>query len=262
MEGRKINVQVIIAIVLSITLLAGAVFIVNYKPNKKKSKVNYATDSEIVTTDPVKTATLYIKANGTMGDVKDVNVETLKTFEAMYQNKSRRINALDKVREATIPGSPLITGQEEDNIKVFINSFDDPRLYNIENIEASDYYNERKLAVYSEAGPIEYNAVDVDVAFDSIVTYFTAPSDTSYDGTFTQMENRETFDTTVTLVQSGDLWFMYDILNSEYDLNERFATWSGVGSPYINYEESEYVGEIKIPGVLVEEEPGGGEEGD
>lgn len=253
------NLQVIIAILLSVALLGVAVFIITYEPKKKQKDVEISTNSEIVTTDPVKTASLYIAANGTMGELSEVNEETLATKEATNNNAHIRMTALAKVREATIPGSILITGKEENNIKQFINSLDNPRLYAIENVKATDSYNERKISIYSEIGPTEYEAVDVDVSFDSIIIMFTAPSDTSYDGTYTKIENRETYEVTATLVKSGDLWFMYDIKDSEHLLNERFATWSGVGSLTFDLENNEETGQIKISGIELQE---GGKNGE
>jgi preprotein translocase subunit YajC len=73
------NLQVIIAILLSVALLGVAVFIITYEPKKKQKDVEISTNSEIVTTDPVKTASLYIAANGTMGELSEVNEETLAT---------------------------------------------------------------------------------------------------------------------------------------------------------------------------------------
>lgn len=244
--NKKINWQIVIAVLTSIMLFAGAVFIITYKPNKKMITNEYSSTSEIVTTDPIKTAVLYIKANGTIGDHNKITDETLNNYDIIIENTQNRIKSLNNVKEATIPGSPLINGSEESNIKKHTNDTQELMFYYIDNIKTSDKYNEGKLSVFTETGPVEYESVNVDVEFDSILKYFTAPSDTSYDGTYSVIENKENFKTVVTLVKSGDLWFVYDILNSELDMNARFATWSGINSFNINFENDKQIDTVIV----------------
>lgn len=245
-----INILISGAIVL--LLVVSAVLIVNYKPKPTMKEIKVIeTDSKIVSDDPQTTASLFTKANGTMGSLSEATTESLKTGELVFNNGERRKSAFIEVSKAIVPGSPLITDLELKNIERHINNIDVAVIFLAENIKVGKPANERRLSVSSEEeGLNEYDAVDVLVSFDSIKTTFMSAKDSSFDGTYTQVDNRETFnEVKITLVRSGELWFVYDIEDAEYLLNERFATWSGIGPITTNFENNETVGTIKVPGV-------------
>lgn len=208
------------------------------------------TSSEIVTTDPQLTTSLFVTANGTMGDKEhEVSGDTLFNQVAMNGNRDRRLKSYRKVKEAVIPGGPILNGNEEHNIDKHTKGLTVPVFYEIDNLKTSEPINERKVEVQSNEGTYKYRAVDVLVSFDSTKIYYDRVRDISWDGTYSQIENKETYtDVKVTLVQSGDLWFVYDIENSEHELNARFATWSGVSKEEYDYTKDKVVKSIEVPG--------------
>ena len=251
------RLQLVIAVILVSVLLAGSYWIVNRDSNKEKlSKVPLdGSISDIISSDPVETAASFIKANGTMGNIeKDITFETLKNGTAIFENIDRRMIALSKVESAVVPGSPIINGSERKHIEIHSRNLIYPILYEVKNIKAGKPKNSREISVADSQGKATYQAVDIEVSFDSVMTTFTRAGDTSYDGTNTQTENKDQFDVTVTLAQSGDLWFVYDIENSEYLLNERFATWKGIGPSTVKFSENKDVGYMQIPGIIPIEE--------
>lgn len=242
---NKPIVQIIISIVLVILLILGAYFIVMRKPINNKNQIdNISTNSNIVSTDPKVSAAKFIEANGAMGSVEiDITQDSMKTNEATYMNGTRRLTSLAKVEQAVVPGNKLIIGNERDNLKRFVGNLDYPFLYKIDNISVSEPSNPAKLTVYSESNAIEYQSVKVFVDFESTRIHYTCPKDVTYAGIHTQFSNTEKFkDIEVILVQSGELWFVYDIVNSEQLINERFATWSGAGVSTIDYDKNKETG--------------------
>lgn len=226
-------------------IVFGSIYIANYNSEDIREEiVELETDSSIVTSDAQKTASLVVQANGTIGNLELVSEENIREFDTTRDNIKVRMDALEKVSKALIPGSPLLSGREESNIKEYSNSSEYPILFKTENVKSGKPTNKRKITSFSESGPTSYDGVDVKVQFDSIMMSFTSPRDTSYDGTYTRIDNKETYDVTVTLAKSGDLWFVYDIENSENGLAQRFATWSGNSNSYSDNEKDEIVGEI------------------
>jgi len=252
MEDKKGLIQIIISSVIVITLLALAYFIVVYEPPLKMMEIdNIDINSDILSTNPSETAYKFIKANGTMGNVeKDITQETMKTNEAIFENAHRRQIALSKVKDAIIPGSPLIDGKEEGHIKIFASDLDAPYIYEISNMRVSEPSKLERLTVYSEVGPTEYDSTEVFVSFDSTRITYNSAKDTSYDGTHVQISNTENYEEIkVTLVQIGELWFVYDVENAENLINERFATWSGIHPSNIDYSKNIETGEFKVEGI-------------
>ena len=251
MKDQKIFIRNLVlssAIVLSMAALA--VFFFMGDNSKDMVEIDVTTTSEIVSTDPMETAARFIKANGTMGDVEtDIVQDKMKTNEALYENGARRQIALHQIKEAVIPGGPIISGYEESHIKIHTRDLDTPYIYSISNIEVSEPSEPEKIQIFAPDGQKEYESVKVNVLFDSTRISYSYMRDTSYDGTHTQISNTESFAVEVILVNSGDLWFVYDIPDSEYLLNERFATWDGISDSTINYDNDKVTGEFKLEGV-------------
>ncbi|HHT98335.1 MAG TPA: hypothetical protein GXZ90_10635 [Clostridiales bacterium] len=245
---------IMVSLVLTLIMLFGVYFIVIFKPSEKDNEtvVKNVISSDIVSTIPEETALRFIKANGTMGNMTtDITQDKMKTGEAISENSARRLLALHKVNEAIIPGSPLISSYEESNIKTFTRDLVSPYIYTIDNIKISEPDNLREIVIYAETGPIEYEALDVYASFDSTRINYTRARDTSYDGTHIQLNNTENFSNVkVVLAKSGDLWFIYDIEDSEYIINERFATWSGIGASSVDYSKNIESGTFKIEGII------------
>lgn len=252
MEDKKGLIQIIISSVIVITLLTLAYFIVIYEPSLKMMEIdNIDINSDILSTNPSETAYKFIKVNGTMGNVeKDITQETMKTNESIFENAYRRQIALSKVKDAIIPGSPLIDGKEEGYIKIFVSDLDVPYIYEISNVRVSEPSKLEKLTVYSETGPTEYDSTEVLVSFDSTRITYNSAKDTSYDGTHVQISNTENYEEIkVTLVQVGELWFVYDVEDAEKLMSERFATWSGIHPSNIDYSKNVETGEFKVEGI-------------
>lgn len=255
---KKTVIQVGIAIALVVGLMITAYIIVSYEPDIKMIENKpHTSDSNIVTNDAQKTAALFVEANGNIGNTeKDITIKTLESGEAIENNSKRRLEAFYAVNRATIPGSPLIKDNQDSYIRKYTSKLNTPYTFKVENVSTSKPSKISKLIINTNSESTEYEAVDVYVSFDSIMTTFVCATDTSYDGTHTQMDNKAHFDKLkVTLVNSGDLWFVYDIENAEKVVNERFATWRGVSPSTIDYRISESVGVIKVPGVDRVEEP-------
>lgn len=241
----KTRYQVLIAILATVGIFSVAVFIAEFNSEEVRVDVpNLSSDSSIVTADASKTASLFIEANGTIGDLELVSSENIRDFDSIRDNINIRTRALEKVKEAIVPGSPLINGREENNIKEFSNNTEYPTLFKVSNVRVGKENNERTLTSYSEVGPTSYEGVDVNVEFESTMMTFTSPRDTTYDGTYERVDNKEHFDVKVTLAKSGDLWFVYDIENSESELSQRFATWSGNSKSHSDNSKDEIIGEI------------------
>lgn len=241
-------IKMVISVAMLLTIVAGIYYFIFRESVETKEEIVIEANSEVLSTDPKKTAANYIAANGNMGDIEeDLSEDKIITGEHLRDNGKRRLNALDKVSPATIPGSNLITGRERNKSIKFTDDSTFPLLYKVDNIYVSEPLNERNVTVSSEVGPVEYEAVDVLVSFDSIRYLLICPTDVSYDGTHELIENKETFsEIKTTLVRSGDFWFMYEIENSEELLNERFATWQGVSNISVDETKDKVVKEIKV----------------
>lgn len=244
--------QILISIVLVIALLGGAYFIVAYQRTPPKTPVdnNLNPNLEIVSTDARTTAIKLIEINGTMGNVeRDITQESMESNEATYANGTRRLKSLNKIKNAVVPGNKLIIGNESDNIENFVNNLDYPFLYETSNVVASEPSKPEKLMVFSDSGNVEYDSVKVLVDFESTRIHYTCPKDVTYAGIHKQISNIESFENIeVVLVKVEDLWFVYDITDSEKIVNERFATWSGAGVSIIDYEKNKETGEFVIEG--------------
>lgn len=241
-------IKMVISVAMLLAIVAGIYFFIFRDNIQTKEEIAIEANSDILSTDPKETAANYIAANGNMGDIEeDLSEDKILTGEHLRDNERRRLNALDKVEAATIPGSSLITGREKNKSIKFAEDSAFPMLYNIDNIYVSEPLNERKITVMSEVGPVEYEAVDVLVSFDSMKYMLICPTDVSYDGTHELVGNKETFEEMkTTLVKSGDVWFMYEINDSENLLNERFATWQGVSNVSVDETKDEIIKEISV----------------
>lgn len=225
-EGIK---QVVLSIIMVIVLLGGSFIIVKYRPSPNKNKVNIELSSELVSTDAKVSAANFITAAGTMGDVDRLTIDVIE--EEGYGDKiDRRLAALVKVEDAMVPGSPLVDGNEKRVNKNFANEQIYPTFFAIKNVKASEPVNVGKITSFDDSGNVEYDAVEVYIGFDSVMTTFEIPQDGSGDGSIKKVEKSDNFDNVkVTLVKSGELWFIYDVEESETLLNVRLSTWSGLG---------------------------------
>lgn len=232
---KNINKKDIFRVFISITivsvLLLGAVYIVNYEPKREETLIDNQFTSELVSTDPKVSAANFIYANGNIGVItEDVNENTLVNGEAEYKAIQRRYEALELVKTALVPGSPLVNSAQESFIKNLLGKYDTPIFYEIKNVVVSNPENAGKLEVHSETGSTVYDYVEVYASFDSYRVWYQWGRDTDWDGNVLEVENKEHFENIkVSLVKSGDLWFIHDIENAEHKINSRFATWKGVG---------------------------------
>lgn len=234
---NKTNVIKMIMAILMLALVIGAtLFIVNFEKTTDKEIVELDLSSDIVSTDPKVSAANFINHNGTIGDLSEVDQEYFDNFSEAA-NDEKRMASFNKVKDAIIPDSPMINGREEDTIKNQTVEF--PIYYEVRDLKVSEPSNVKPLIIHHDGiGPIEYESVDVKVDFTSAESTFYWPTDASGDGMITQMEAVDYFeDVKVTLVKSGDLWFIYDVEDSEYLLNIRMATWSGRGLNDVSTEQ-------------------------
>lgn len=230
MSKKDIIVKGLISIGMLALVIVATLFIVNYDNSDVKKTVNepLKMSSDIVSTDPKVSAANFIKANGTIGDISKVNKEYfgLKNTET---NSQRRIEAYKKVRDAIVPNSPIITGKEIENAQ--IQSSDFPTFYTIDKLKVGEPSGITPLTIsHDDAGTTEYKSVEVLVDFTSYQDTFYWPTDVTGDSIITQERAKDDFSNVkITLVQSGDLWFIYNVEDIEYSLNVRMATWSGRG---------------------------------
>lgn len=229
MSRKDIIVKGLISLAMFAFVIGATLFIVNYgKSDGKKTVEPLKLSSDIVSTDPKVSAANFIKANGTIGDISKVNKEYfgLKNTET---NATRRIEAYKKVRDSIVPDSPIITGKEIENAQN--QSSDFPTFYTIDKMKVGEPSEVTPLTItHDGSGPIEYKSVDVLVDFTSYQDTFYWPTDVTGDSIITQERAKDDFkNVKVTLVQSGNLWFIYNVEDIEYSLNVRMATWSGRG---------------------------------
>lgn len=241
-EGELMNKSNIIKMSIALGML-GFVFlvtilIVNYEKPIGKETVDLGLSSDIVSTDPKVSASNFIMQNGTMGDLSEVDQAYFERNFLDVTNPDRRMESFEKVKDAIIPDSPIISGREETAMKT--QSTDFPIYYEIRDLEVGEPGKPTPLIIYHDVeGPIEYESVDVKVDFTSAQNTFYWPTDASGDSIITQMEALDYFeDVTVTLVKSGDLWFIYDVEEIEYKLNVRMSTWSGRGNDDVSIEQT------------------------
>lgn len=245
---NKSNViKMIIAALMLASVMGIALFIVNYEKTTDKESVDLNLSSDIVSTDPKVSAANFITQNGTIGNLSEVDQAYFDRKFTSETNADRRMASFEKVRDAIVPDSPIITGREEDAIKN--QTVDFPVFYEVRDLKVSEPSNVKPLVIHhNQIGPVEYESVDVYVDFTSAENTFYWPTDASEDNKsiITQMEAVDHFeDVKVTLVKSGDLWFIYDVEDIEYLLNVRMSTWSGRGNNDMSTEQ-EVINEYEL----------------
>lgn len=255
MIGKSELSRILIAVGMVVLIFAATIFIVNYGNNEteKKEEIELSPDSDIVSTDPRVSAANFIKHNGTMGDLSVIDQEYFKT-PFTEDNSERRMNAFKKVKDAIIPDSPLLSRNIEKFIEEYVSDFH--VYYEIRDLKVGEPSEVTPLTIHhNQIGSIEYDSVEVKVDFTSAQNIFYWPTDATGDSIITQMEAVDHFeDVTVILVKSGDLWYIYDVVDSEYLLNVRMATWSGRGVDDVSVDQK-VVAEYKINyGVKEEDE--------
>lgn len=238
MINKETVIRVLIALGMLGVVIFTTLFFVNYESKVEKVEVDYEMelDSEIVSVDPKVSASNFIRYNGTMGDLSKVSQDYFDN-QVVETNPERRMAAFVKVKDAVIPDSPILTGREEEAIERQTSDF--PVFYEADELKVGEPSDVRPLRVeHDTIGPVEYESVEVNIDFTSSQHTFYWPTDTGGDSRLTQKATSEEFeDITVTLVKSGDLWFIYDVENIEYDLNVRMATWSGRGEDTVTVEQ-------------------------
>ena len=236
-------------IATSIIIVMGVILYFIFSENDKKEEVELSLDlsSEIVSKDPRESAANFIKSAGTIGDYDGLTDEQISKGE-MKSSSEMREEALDRVEKSIIPDGPLLNGRERDFIKEYNGQF--PVFYQVENIKVGEPYEESTITVNHDGiGTVEYESVKVNVDFKSIETLFSWPTDSSFTPIVSEeMSYDEHEDVVVHLAKSGDLWFIYDIEDSEYELNARLATWSGKGQYSFPYDK-ELVKEYPIENI-------------
>lgn len=231
---NKFIMQMIVAVGMLAATVGITMMIVNFdKDGKDKVDVELDLESDIVSTDPKVSASNFIKFNGTMGDISQINQEYFSTYQE-ETNSDRRMNAYTKVKDAILPDSPLLSGRtlktiERDTLDFLV-------FYEITNMKASNPSKVYPLVVnHDENGEIQYEAVDVFLDFTSSQHTFYWPTDMGSDSIITQMKASDDFSNVkVTLVKSGDLWFVYNVEDSEHLLNVRMSTWQGKGKDTVS----------------------------
>lgn len=222
--------QTIAALGLLGLAITVSLIIVNWDPEKKKDVENVGLElsSEIVSTDPKVSATNFIMGNGNIGDVKQINEDYFSELQP-ETNGDRRQEAYDKIKDAIIPDSPLLSERIQEVIKNDTVEF--MNFYEISDLKVGNPSDPYPLVIsHDTLGNIQYEAVDVLVDFTSFFHGFYWPTDTDGEPVITHKRSSDSFqDVKITLVKSGDLWFIYDVEDSEYLLNARMATWHGRG---------------------------------
>lgn len=226
------NKEFITRAIISILLLGGIIaltlFIVNFDADKKEEIKPDLLSSDLVSTDPKISAANFIKANGTMGDLTEINQEYFKTVQE-ETNSDRRRKAFEKVKDAIVPDSPLLNERIENAI--LNDNLEFLRFYEVDNLKVSEPSEISPLIInHDVSGPVQYDSVSVYVDFESSQHTFYWPTDADSESIITQMKTTDKFeDVKVTLVKSGELWFIYDVEDSEYLLNSKMSTWQGRG---------------------------------
>lgn len=246
MIGKSELSRFLIAAGMVIIIIVGSIFIVNRgnSESTNKEEIELTLGSDIVSTDPKVSAANFIKHNGTMGDLSEINQDYFKNPFA-EDNADRRMNAFQSVKDAIIPDSPLLARNIEKFIKENVSDFH--VYYEIRDLKVGEPSEVVPLTIHhNQVGSIEYDSVEVKLDFTSAQNVFYWPTDATGDGIITQMEAVDHFeDVTVTLVKSGDLWFIYDVEDSEHLLNVRMSTWSGRGIDDVSVDQK-VVAEYKI----------------
>lgn len=227
---KKTIKNIVISTFLIVGIIAITIFIMTYEKNElKQEEVIIELSSDLVSTDPKVSASNFIIRNGTMGDVEnDINGDSLINSEAGLLSVKGRYEALKVLKEAVVPGNLIITGEEDKYIDKLATPDCIPTFHQIRDLKVSEPGKTGKLVVYSDNGNIEYTYTDVYVDFNSAKIWYQWGRDADWDGNVMEIENVEKFENIkVTLVQSGELWFIYNIEDAEKKLNSRFATWNG-----------------------------------
>lgn len=225
------NKEFIKRAIISFLLLGGIIaitlFVVNFDSDKKV-EINPELSSDIVSEDPKISASNFIKINGTMGELTKVNQDYFKIVQEETNSDRRRI-AFENVKDAIVSDSPLLSERIEETIKN--DNLEFFRFYEIINLKVSNPSEVSPLVVnHDVTGPVQYDSVSVYVDFESSQHTFYWPTDATGDSIISQMRATDKFeDVKVTLVKSGELWFIYDVEDSEYLLNARMSTWHGRG---------------------------------
>lgn len=235
-----------IGILLSILVLTFLIFNKDEEISEENWELNL--NSDIVSTNPKKSAANFIMQNGTIGDLTNLKKEDIVHLNFPASSDMRR-SSFDLAKPAIIPGSPLIDGNEEETIANDLAQF--PVYYSIENLKVDEPAPIYKLPLnHNGIGLVEHDAVKVNVSFDSIQTTFYWPTDFGSDGIITKEVALDSFEEiSVTMVNSGGKWFIYDVEDSEYTLNVRMSTWSGRGNYDVSVEQ-EVVEEYILENVI------------
>lgn len=225
-------------IATGIIVIMGIILYVIFSENDEKEEVELSVDlnSEIASEDPRESAANFIKSAGTIGDYEGLTDEQVSKGE-MKSSSEMREEALDRVEDVIIPDGPLLSGRERDFIREDNSQF--PVFYQVEDVKVGEPYEESTITVnHDGVGAVEYDSIKVDVDFKSIETLFSWPTDASFTPIVSEeMSYDEHENVVVHLAKSGDLWFIYDVEDSEYELNARLATWSGKGQYSFPYEK-------------------------
>lgn len=224
-----------LAVIITSTLIIAG--LKNETTGGKKSEFVFESNSDLVSTNPSTTAGNFIQANGTMGNLKEVNEEFFKTFQS-ETNADKRLKAYNLAKEAIIIDSPLLSSRTEQNISSYMTEF--PEYYEIRDLKVSEPINQSKFKILHDGGEVEYDSVEVLVDFTSAKNTLYWPTDVSGESVITQKEAIDEFkNVKVTLVKSGELWFVYDVEDSEHKLNVRMSTWQGRGKDNFSIEQKE-----------------------
>lgn len=238
------NLIFAIAILVGIGAALFLIFNVDNKNDKVEIEVK-GKNSNLVSKDPKESAANFIMANGSIGNLEELSEKDL-TSGNLQETVEMRLQTLDKVKDAIVDDSPIISGDEEEASWLRDGLF--PVYYSIRNLKVGEPYGKKKVRIeHNQIGSVEYNSIKVNVDFDSVETVFTWPTDLQLKAVLTRLESTDSFkNVAIELVEIDGLWYIYDVENIEYLLNVRMATWDGRGSYDVSSDEAIVAKEYEI----------------
>lgn len=245
-SSQTIKRAILSIVLLSIVIASVLLFLFFTKEKKETYNIDFKMNSSLVSENPMQTAANFIKFNGTMGDLSEINQDVLNSGK-LESNSERRKKAYDTVKSVIIKDSPLLSSRTEETIK--LDNVEFYTFYETSNIEVSRPTNETKITInHANTGPANYDKVDVKVSFTSSKHTFMWPTDAINEGVIQEYKTTEDFsDILVTLVKKDNLWYVYDMPDSESVLNVRMSTWQGLGKDDVT-TENELVNEYVFEG--------------
>lgn len=195
---------------------------------------------------PQEAVAKYIYTAGNIGNPDDVNIGKLTNGTARNNNLQRRIDAYDESVDALVSDGPSM-GIKKSDLEKYTGPLQWAEYYVVpkESIKVSENIGEFKDES-TDGKP--YEGQIVKASFESEKVYFRLKAqDSSSDGTFVKVSNKQQFDNVeFKVAKVGDnAWKIFSI-NDNGAIGPRFAHWSPEFSKKaINPENDKPVGELK-----------------